>query len=116
MQQKYYNKKHHLKEFYKGDFILLNVKNLQITKSNKKLLHKYIKSFHIKEPVETQAYYLSLSILYQIHSIFHISLLESYESRNEEMKAHIPESITINEHKKYKIKEILDKKNTKNEL
>ena len=28
MQQKYYNQKHHFREFYKRDLILLNVKNL----------------------------------------------------------------------------------------
>ena len=52
MQQKYYNKKHYFKKFYKRDFILLNVKNLQIIKFNKKLLYKYIKPFCIKESVE----------------------------------------------------------------
>ena len=64
MQQKYYNKKYHFRKFYKKFFILLNIKNLQIIKFNKKLLHKYIKPFCIKESVEMQTYHLSLSILY----------------------------------------------------
>ena len=63
-----------------------------------------------------QIYYLSLSILYWIHSVFHVFLLKSYKSRGEERKAHISESITINEHNEYKIEEILDKKNVKNKL
>ena len=32
------------------------------------------------------------------------------------MKAHISESITVDEYEKYEIEEILDKKNTKSEL
>ena len=116
MQQKYYNKKHHLKEFYKGDLVLLNVKNLQITRSSKKLSHRYIRPFHIKEPVRTQAYHLSLPTSYWIHPVFHVSLLEPYESRGGKPKAHMPESITIYNHEKYEIEEILDRKNAKNEL
>ena len=116
MQQKYYNQKHYLKEFYKGDLVLLNAKNLQITRSSKKLLHKYIRPFHIEEPVGMQTYCLSLSTSYWIHSVFYVSLLELYESRGGEKEAHMSESITINEHNEYKIKEIFDKKNTKSEL
>ena len=116
MQQKYYNKKHHLKEFYKEDLVLLNAKNLQIIKSSKKLLYRYIEPFCVKKFVETQTYHLSLPILYQIHSVFHVFLLKSYKSRDGEMKAHIFESITVDEHKKYKIEEIFNKKNIKGEL
>ena len=63
-----------------------------------------------------QAYHLLLPTSYWIHLVFHVSLLESYESRNGKPKAHISESITIDDHEKYKIKEILDKKNAKGEL
>ena len=116
MQQKYYNKRHHLKEFYKENLVLLNAKNLWTIRFNKKLLHKYIRLFCIKESVKTQAYYLSLLISYWIYSIFHVFLLELYESRGGEREAHISESITINEHDEYKIKKILNKKNAKNKL
>ena len=63
-----------------------------------------------------QAYCLLLPTSYWIHSVFYVFLLESYESRGEEMKAHIPESITVDEHEEYKIEEILNRKNTKDEL
>ena len=79
-------------------------------------MHKYIEPFHIKESIETQTYYLSLSTLYQIHSVFYIFLLKLYESRNEEKKAYILKSITIDEHNEYEIEEILNRKNTKGEL
>ena len=116
MQQKYYNQRHHFREFYKRNLILLNIKNLQTLRLNKKLLHKYIRSFCIKESVEMQTYHLSLPILYQIHSVFHVFLLKLYKSRDGERKTHISESITIDKHNKYEIEEILDKKNIKGEL
>ena len=116
VQQKYYNQKHHFRKFYKKDLILLNAKNLQTIKFNKKLSHKYIKPFCIEKPVKTQTYCLSLSILYWIHSVFYVFLLKLYESRNEERKAHISENIIINEHDEYKIEEIFNKKNIKSEL
>ena len=61
-------------------------------------------------------YYLLLSILYQIHSVFHICLLESYESRGKEMEAHISESIRVDNYEKYEIEKILDRKNIKSKL
>ena len=63
-----------------------------------------------------QAYYLSLPTSYWIHPVFHISLLELYQSRGREKEAHMPESITINEHDEYEIEEIFDRKNVKSEL
>ena len=95
---------------------MLNAKNLQTLRFSKNLSHKYIGPFHVEKPVGMQAYCLSLPTLYQIHSVFHISLLESYQSRDGEREAHIPESITIDEHDEYEIEEILDRKNTKGEL
>ena len=64
VQQKYYNQRHHPREFYKGDLILLNAKNLWTIRPSKKLSHKYIGPFHIKEPVGTQAYHLALPTSY----------------------------------------------------
>ena len=116
MQQKYYNKRHHFREFYKGDFILLNAKNLQTIKFSKKLLHRYIGPFCVKKPVGMQAYCLSLSTSYWIHSVFYVFLLELYESRDSEQETLMFESITVDKHEEYEIKEILDKKNAKGEL
>ena len=63
-----------------------------------------------------QTYCLSLPTSYWIHSVFHVFLLELYESRNSEQTASMSEGITVEEHKEYKIEEILNKKNAKNEL
>ena len=116
MQQKYYNKRHHFREFYKENLVLLNVKNLQTIRFSKKLSHKYIRPFHIEEPVGIQTYCLSLPTSYQIHPVFHVFLLKPYESRGGEREAHMSENITVNEHEEYEIEEILDKKNAKDEL
>ena len=116
VQQKYYNKRHHFREFYKRDFVLLNIKNLQTIKLSKKLSHKYIRPFHIKKSVEIQIYYLLLSTLYQIYSVFHVSLLKLYESKSDKSKTHMSESITVDDHKEYEIEEIFNKKNIKSEL
>ncbi len=37
--------------------------------------------FHIQEFINKQTYYLDLSIIYKIHSIFHVSFLKSYNRR-----------------------------------
>ena len=43
-------------------------------------------------------------------------MLELYKSRNDEQEASMSEGITVDKHEKYKIKEIFNKKNIKDEL
>jgi len=60
---------------------MLSAKNLKQKKSSKKLSNKMIKFFHIQELIDKQTYYLDLSIIYRVYSVFHVSLLESYNHR-----------------------------------
>ncbi len=60
---------------------MLSAKNLKQKKLNKKLSNKMIKFFHIQEFIDKQMYYLDLSIIYRVHSIFHIFLLKLYNRR-----------------------------------
>jgi len=60
---------------------MLSAKNLKQKKLSKKLSNKMIKFFCIQEFINKQMYHLDLSIIYRIHSIFHVSLLESYNHR-----------------------------------
>jgi len=60
---------------------MLSAKNLKQKKLSKKLLNKMIKFFHIQEFINKQTYYLDLSIIYRVHFVFHIFLLESYNHR-----------------------------------
>jgi len=60
---------------------MLSAKNLKQKKSSKKLLNKMIKFFCIQELVDKQMYHFDLSIIYKVHSIFHVFLLKSYNRR-----------------------------------
>ncbi len=60
---------------------MLSAKNLKQKKSSKKLLNKLIELFHIQKSVDKQTYHFNLSIIYRVHSVFHVFLLESYNYR-----------------------------------
>jgi len=60
---------------------MLSTRNLKQKRSNKKMSHTYVKSFRIKNKIETQAYRLTLLNIYRIHNIFHVLLLELYLHR-----------------------------------
>ncbi len=80
-QTKYYNQKHKFKFFNVDDLIILSAKNLKQKKLSKKLSNKMLKLFCIQEFINKQTYHLSLSIIYRIHSVFHVFLLKSYNHR-----------------------------------
>jgi len=60
---------------------MLSAKNLKQKKLSKKLLNKMIEFFCIQELINKQMYHLNLSIIYKIHSVFHVFLLKSYNHR-----------------------------------
>jgi len=60
---------------------MLSAKNLKQKKLSKKLSNKMIKFFHIQEFIDKQMYHLDLSIIYKVHSVFHVFLLELYNCR-----------------------------------
>jgi len=60
---------------------MLSAKNLKQKKLNKKLLNKMIEFFCIQELINKQMYHLDLLIIYRVYSVFHVSLLESYNRR-----------------------------------
>ncbi len=80
-QTKYYNRKHKSKFFNVDDLIMLSAKNLKQKKLSKKLSNKMLKLFYIQESINKQMYHLSLSIIYRVHSVFHVFLLKSYNRR-----------------------------------
>ena len=77
-QTKYYNVNHQLKSYAVSDLILLSIKNFKQKRLSKKLLHKFIHSFRMKNKIDEQAYRLILLNIYRIHNIFHVSFLKSY--------------------------------------
>ncbi len=60
---------------------MLSAKNLKQKKMSKKLLNKMIEFFHIQELIDKQTYHFDLSVIYKVHCIFHVSLLNSYNHR-----------------------------------
>jgi hypothetical protein len=86
---------------------LLNVKNIKITRSFKKLNHKYIESFEILLLIDKQTYRLRLSKSYDsIHNVFHVSLLKSFKAWFDESSTFL--SILVENEKHYEIESILD--------
>ena len=56
--------------------MLLSTKNLKLKVPKKKIAAKFIGPFQVLDAVGKQAYYLALLTLYQMHNVFHVSLLE----------------------------------------
>ena len=88
-QIKYYNINYKLKKYVVGDLILLSIRNFKQKRSNKKLSHKFVESFKMKNKIEKQTYRFTLSNIYRIHNTFHVSFLKSYLHRADNAKAKI---------------------------
>jgi len=57
---------------------MLLIKILKQKRSSKKILHKYVKLFRIKNKIRTQTYCFILLNIYRIYTTFNILLLELY--------------------------------------
>jgi hypothetical protein len=77
-QTKYYNKKHRSKSFAIKKLIMLSIKNLKQKRFSKKMSHKYVESFRIKNKSRTQAYRFILLNIYRIYNTFYVLLLKLY--------------------------------------
>ena len=80
-QAKYYDAKHKPQTYNVGDLVMLSTKNLCLKRPSRKMSHKFIGPFRVKNLVGTQAYRLTLPSTYQIHDVFHVSYLEPYNCR-----------------------------------
>jgi len=57
---------------------MLSTRNLKQKRFSKKMSHKYVESFRIKNKIKTQTYRLILLNIYRIHNTFHVLLLKLY--------------------------------------
>jgi len=57
---------------------MLAIRNLKQKRFNKKMSHKFVKLFRIKNIIKTQTYSLILFTIYRIYNIFYILLLKLY--------------------------------------
>ena len=64
-----------------NDLIILFTKNLKQKRFNKKLFHKFVDLFKIKNKINVQIYRLTLFNTYRIHNTFHVFLLKKYRYR-----------------------------------
>ena len=92
-----------------SDNVMLSAKNLWTMHSSKKLDDKYYRLFTVVKAVRNNAYWLKLPSSYQIHNIFHISLLEPYHVREGEVSMH-PLTILVDNQFKWEVDKILDDK------
>ena len=80
-QIKYYNVNHQSKSYAVSDLMLLSIKNFKQKRLSKKLSHKFVDSFRMKNKIDEQTYRLTLSNIYYIYNIFYMSFLKSYLHR-----------------------------------
>jgi len=117
VQARYFDKNHVQKSYNIDNLMLLFIKNLKQHRLSKKLLHKFIKSFQIVNLINKQAYWLTLPAHYRIHNVFYVSYLKSYKYHlNNNSLSELPSSDLINNKKEYKIKDILSKKQRREQL
>ena len=97
-QTKYYNINHQLKSYVVSHLMLLSTKNFKQKRLSKKLLHKFINLFRMKNKIDEQTYRLTFSNVYCIHNIFHVLFLKLYLHRvdDQETKVIIQASKFIN--------------------
>jgi len=66
---------------------MLSTRNLKQKRSSKKMSHKYVKSFRIKNKIKTQTYRFILLNIYRIYNTFHVLLLKLYLHRVDNKQA-----------------------------
>jgi hypothetical protein len=83
--KKYYNTYRKETSFAIKDEIFINVKNLRVRKSCKKLTDRYVRPFKIFKFISLNVYKLELSKIYKrLYRTFLVSLLEPYSRKKGE--------------------------------
>ena len=78
-QTKYYNKRHVQQTFTEKNQVWLREVHLCTDWLSKKLDHHRLSLFTIHQKISDQVYWLSLLKIMKVHSVFHVSLLKSYQ-------------------------------------
>ena len=82
-KSKYYNRKAKRQpKIAVGDLVIVNAKNIRTKRPTKKLSPKLYELFKVMERRGNRAFKLEISPQWEIHPIFHVSLLEPYRHSN----------------------------------
>ena len=82
-----------------------------------KLDYRRLKSFHIRDQINSIAYQFHLSESMKIHLIFHVSLLEPYTIVNIPKRRQMsPPLIKIHNNQEFEVEEVLDSRRRRNKL
>ena len=90
LQAKYYDKKHRDVEFEVEELVLLSTRNLKMKGIPENLKKIFVGPFKIEERIGQQAYRLSLSENWKIHSVFDISLLKRWNTASLQEEEEVP--------------------------
>ena len=117
-QTKYYNVNYKSKKYVVSDLILLSIKNLKQKRFSKKLSHKFVESFRMKNKIDEQTYRFTLLNIYRIHNTFHVLFLKSYLHRADDAKTKtiMQASKLIDDTKQWKMKEIMNRIRSKKKI
>ena len=88
-QTKYHNVNYQSISYVANDLILLLIKNFKQKRLSKKLLHRFVNSFRMKNKIDEQIYRLTLFNIYRIHNIFYVLLLKSYLHRADDQETKV---------------------------
>ena len=103
-----------MKSFEFEEKMLLRDVNIRILRFKKKIDHRQLNFFEIVKKINTQTYELDLFEQYKfIHFVFHVSLFESWYSRDDANSE--SQTILMKNEKKWKISQMLDKRIRKNQ-
>ena len=93
-QKRYYDSKHQQKQFQVGDWVMVNAKNLRMLRPARKLDHNYVGPFEVTAAWGKQSYKVQLPPSYRsIHPVFHVLLLEPYNTREGKLPPPGPELV-----------------------
>jgi len=100
--------------FKKRDKAYLLKRNIKTKRLSNKLNHMKLESFEILEEKKSINYKLNLSTFMRIYSIFHIFLLK-FANSNTSIQTESSEIDSESQNIKYKVKNILDQQNIKDQ-